>query len=98
MVVFVWLIALTLAIVSPPNNWDSMTYHLPRVMQWIQNGSVEHFATGNARQLVQPPLSSYAALQSIITTRQDYLVNLIQWISGVWCLVVIACIAKRMKA
>ncbi len=94
----IWLTTLILAIASPPNNWDSMTYHLPRVMNWIQNGSVEHYATGNGRQVVQPPLSSYATLQSIITTRQDYLVNLVQWVAGAWCLVVIAAIAKQLKA
>jgi hypothetical protein len=94
----IWLTALILAIASPPNNWDSMTYHLPRVMNWIQNGSVEYYTTYNARQVVQPPLSSYATLQSIITTRQDYLVNLVQWVAGAWSLVVIGAIAKQLKA
>ena len=97
-IIAIWFTTLILAIVSPPNNWDSMTYHLPRVMNWIQNDSVEYYATGNSRQVVQPPLSSYATLQSIITTRQDYLVNLVQWVAGVWCLVVIAAIAKKLKA
>ena len=96
-IIAIWFTTLILAIVSPPNNWDSMTYHLPRVMNWIQNGSVEYYATGNQRQVVQPPLSSYATLQSIITTRQDYLVNLVQWVAGAWCLVVIAAIAKQLK-
>ncbi len=97
-IVAIWLTTLILAVVSPPNNWDSMTYHLPRVMNWIQNGSVEHYATANGRQIVQPPLSSYATLQSIIITRQDYLVNLVQWVAGAWCLVVIAAISKQLKA
>lgn len=33
------LIALTtglIAIVSPPNNVDSLTYHMPRIMHWMQ--------------------------------------------------------------
>jgi len=97
-IAIIWLTTLILAIAVPPNNYDSMTYHLPRVMNWIQNGSVEHYVTGNARQVVQPPLSSYATLQSIITTRQDYLVNLVQWVAGAWCLVVIAAIAKQLRA
>src|SRR5262245_27542477 len=36
-----------LAIVAPTTNWDSLTYHLPRVMHWVQQQSVEHFPTGN---------------------------------------------------
>jgi 4-amino-4-deoxy-L-arabinose transferase-like glycosyltransferase len=49
----------TLALVYPPNNWDAMTYHLPRVMHWIQQQSVAHFPTSNLRQLYQPPLAEY---------------------------------------
>lgn len=42
-----------------PNNFDTMTYHLPRVFHWVQNGSVEHYPTANFRQLYQPSLLEY---------------------------------------
>src|SRR4030095_5899533 len=35
----------TLAFLAPPNNWDSMTYHMPRVAHWSQAGSVAHYPT-----------------------------------------------------
>src|SRR5438128_446081 len=40
-----------IAAATPTTNLDSLTYHLPRVMHWIQQQSVEHFSTGNTRQL-----------------------------------------------
>jgi hypothetical protein len=34
-----------LSIFIPPNNWDSMAYHLPRVEHWIQNGNIYPYNT-----------------------------------------------------
>lgn len=48
--------------ISPPNNWDSMTYHMSRVMHWIQNQSVAHYPTHILRQLHMTPWSEYAIL------------------------------------
>ncbi len=41
----------TLAILAPPNNWDSMVYHMGRVVHWMQNRSVDHYPTSIDRQL-----------------------------------------------
>ncbi|XGB42694.1 MAG: hypothetical protein LVS60_02285 [Nodosilinea sp. LVE1205-7] len=48
-------LSLLVALVAPPNNWDSMTYHMARVMYWIQHQSVAHYPTHNLRQLDSPP-------------------------------------------
>ena len=48
-----------LAIFIPPNNWDSMAYHLPRVEHWIQNKNIYPYPTNIVRQIVSPPLSEY---------------------------------------
>ncbi len=37
-----------------PNNYDSLTYHLPRVMFYLGQDSLAHFATGNDRQIYFP--------------------------------------------
>ncbi|NEQ81489.1 MAG: 4-amino-4-deoxy-L-arabinose transferase, partial [Moorea sp. SIO2I5] len=33
------------AMVAPPNTWDSMTYHMSRVLHWMQHHSVAHYPT-----------------------------------------------------
>jgi Dolichyl-phosphate-mannose-protein mannosyltransferase len=38
---------LALVLLTPPNEWDSMTGHLNRVMQYIQRGSMAHFGGTN---------------------------------------------------
>ena len=43
------------AVFAPPSNWDSMTYHLPRVMHWLSQGSLDHYQTYIARQLYLNP-------------------------------------------
>ena len=43
------------AVSAPPSNWDSMTYHLPRVMRWLIQGSLEHYPTYISRQLYLNP-------------------------------------------
>lgn len=37
-----------------PNNYDSLTYHLPRVMFYLGQGSLQHFETENLRQIFFP--------------------------------------------
>lgn len=68
-----------LAVLTPPTSWDSLTYHLPRVLNWIQNGSVAHYATHDSRQLESGPFASFAVMQIYLVTNSDRLVNLVQW-------------------
>ena len=69
-----------IAVVAAPNNWDSMAYHLPRVMQWIQNRSLAPFATPNLSQLYMAPGSEMGILNlMLLSSNHDTLVNLPQW-------------------
>lgn len=63
---------------SPPNNYDSLTYHLPRVFYWAQQGSVSHFATANLRQIEFGPLNSFIFLNLFELTGNDHFFNLVQ--------------------
>lgn len=67
-------------IIYPPTNWDSMTYHLPRIVHWINHGSLDYYPTHIVRQLYQPPFAEYAILQTIALNQSDLFAFLIQFV------------------
>lgn len=86
------------AIAAPPNNYDSMTYHMSRVMNWLQNQSVAHYPTHNLRQLDLAPWHSFAIMHLQELSGDDRFANLIQWSSMVGCLIGVSLIAKQLGA
>lgn len=56
------LLTMFFALKTVPNNFDSMTYHLPRIMHWAQNGSVAHYASRVVRQITSPVLAEFINL------------------------------------
>lgn len=73
-----------LAIRTVPYNWDSMTYHLPRIANWAQNHSVEHYATHDIRNIVSPVLAEFINLHVyVLSGNKDYFVNLLQCFSAI---------------
>ncbi|MDI1334747.1 MAG: hypothetical protein PSU94_01060 [Lacunisphaera sp.] len=45
---------LAIAWTYEPNNYDSLTYHLPRVIYYLGHGSLSHFETADFRQVNYP--------------------------------------------
>ncbi len=86
------------AIVARPNNWDSMTYHLPRVMHWIQNHHVGYYPTNYLPQLYQKPWTEYVILHLQILSGGDRLANLVQWFSSIGSIIGVSLIAKQLGA
>lgn len=80
LIISILLPLLFLCIYVPPNNYDSMSYHLPRVLHWIQDRNVYPFPTNNIRQVIMPPLSEYIILNVQLLSNSDYFVNLVQFI------------------
>lgn len=70
-----------MALRTVPYNWDSQTYHLPRIMHWAQNGSVEHYATNILRQVSSPVLAEFVNLHVYVLTGSDLFFNLLQCVS-----------------
>lgn len=68
-----------IALISPPNNWDSMTYHLPRIVMWAQNHAVAHFPTPDTRQLFSAPFVEFVQLHLFALSQGDIFLNLVQW-------------------
>ncbi len=57
-----------IALSSVPNNFDSMTYHLPRIEHWLQNKNLSYYPTSIIRQLDSNPFAEelILSLRSII--------------------------------
>jgi hypothetical protein len=85
-ILLILLINLVTALISPPNNWDSMTYHMSRVVNWIQNQSVAHYPTHIMRQISLPPGAAFLVMQAQILAGGDYFANAIQWLSYLGCI------------
>lgn len=88
-----WLILIGLllllfqGLIYPPNNWDSLTYHLSRIMYWLSNESLDHFPTHIIRHLYQPPFAEFLVLNLNLLNGNDYLSNSVQWLFLVFTLV-----------
>jgi len=85
-----------IAAVTPTTNWDSLTYHLPRVMHWIQQGSVDHYASNNTCQIEYGPWSAFAVATLHLLCGNDRLDNLVQWFAMLSCLIVCSLIAEEL--
>jgi hypothetical protein len=77
---------LLLTIFIPPNNWDSMAYHLPRVEHWIQNKNIYPYPTNIVRQVLTSPLSEYIIANFQILASTDSFSNLVQFASFIFIL------------
>lgn len=86
------------AILSAPNNWDSMIYHMSRVAHWVQNQTVAHYPTPTLNQLYQNPWAEFAIAHFQILSQSDRYANLIQWGSMVGSIIGVSAIAKQLGA
>ena len=77
-----------------PNTWDSMTYHLPRVVHWMQNENVNHYPSHIDRQLGLSPLGEYCFLHLKLLSSYDPFLNLVQWLSMTGSVITMSLIAK----
>jgi hypothetical protein len=85
-----------IALLAPPNNWDSMTYHMPRVAHWSQAGSVAHYPTHILRQLWLGPGAEFVIAHLYVLTGGDRLANLVQWLAFAACIVGSAIVAGEL--
>jgi hypothetical protein len=92
------LALLMVAWIAPPNNVDSLLYHMSRVVHWIQNGSLRHYAASYHHQLFMPPWAELAMLHLRVLWGSDKPVNLVQWVSMVGSLVGVSAIARLLGA
>ena len=63
-----------------PNVYDSMTYHLPRILHWINQENLDFYYTSNTRQNAVPPLASYIMMSIFSLTGNDRFFFLISFV------------------
>ncbi|NJN99979.1 MAG: hypothetical protein HC875_40660, partial [Anaerolineales bacterium] len=95
MVTFLWisfgmtlLANILIAYNYHPNNWDSLTYHLPRVLFYISQGNLAHFETVNDRLTFFPLNATLFQIFLAIYGQPDYLFNFFNLAS--WLLAALA--------
>jgi hypothetical protein len=89
---------LAVALVAPPNTWDSMTYHMARVAHWVQNRSVAPYATSNGRQIHMGPGAEFVILHLQLLTGCDRLANSVQWFALIGSILGVSLIARGLGA
>ncbi len=87
-----------IALVAPPNSFDSMNYHMSRIMHWIQDRNVAPFPTSITKQVNLTPGTEYDILQFQLLSGGDGLANTIEWFSFIGSIIGVSLIAKELGA
>ncbi len=83
------------ALAYPPNNWDSLTYHMSRVSHWIANKNVSAYPTNIYRQVWSAPFAEYFIAHTCLLSQSDRFVNTVQLLFFVGSLSAIVGIAEN---
>ncbi len=92
------LVLLATALLSPPNTWDAMTYHMSRVLHWIQNRSLDPYPTQIMQQTYMPPWSGLAIVQLQLLAGSDRLANTVQWAAMLGSVVGVTWLSRLLGA
>jgi hypothetical protein len=84
-----------IAFIAPPNTWDSMYYHMPKVLYWIQNQTVEFYPTHFPSQNQLAPGAEYIVMHLQLLSGSDRLANFVQWYALIGCMVASAFLCRR---
>lgn len=90
------IILLLGAVLYPPNNYDSMSYHMARVAHWIQEQSVDYYPTSIDRQNVMGPGAEYLILVPQLLAKSDVLANCVQYISYIALLATVLFVLRML--
>lgn len=91
----IFLVGVT-AFFCPPNTWDAMDYHMPRVVQWINNRGVQFYPAHDYSQLIFAPWAEYAMLDLDLLFGGDRFVNFVEWLSLIGSAIGVSAITKLL--
>jgi len=85
-----------LAVLTPPNNYDSNSYHLHRILAWTYFGNVEFYPTTLVQQLYHNVFAEYLVLNVYLFTGTDHFVNLVQFTGGLACISTLSLLGEKL--
>jgi 4-amino-4-deoxy-L-arabinose transferase-like glycosyltransferase len=92
------IITACVALISAPNNWDSMTYHLTKILNWMDHHSLRNYPTHDLRQLYLFPWAEFAMLHLQVLSGGDYFSACIQNISMLGSVIGVSRVASKLGA
>lgn len=92
----IFSVTLVTALLYPPNNWDAMTYNMPRIMHWIQNMTFAPHITSIDRQIGMAPLQSMLILSPVLLGKTDVFAPLVQWFGYIGTCLAVARICAQL--
>ena len=91
------LYELVLVLGAPPNNWDSLAYHLTRAAGWAQHGGVHWIGNAPTDRINEfQPLAEQQVLLLFVTSGRAALFALPQWLAGLVAIVGVFGVAARL--
>lgn len=92
----VWTIwAVIRILLLPPLNYDSITYHLPMIANWLQHGTLALYDTNTYRQIIFPVNAEILQMFHVIFVQNDSIVELVQLESFLVCYVGVYVISRK---
>jgi len=91
------LAVLVIGLTSPPNNYDSLVYHMARVANWYANQSVAHYVTAQQLENYFGPCAEFAILQFyVLGGGNDVLANCVQWFAFIGSIIAASLCAREL--
>ncbi len=98
LILFVLAITFVVAWLSPPQTWDSLSYHMSRIAHWAQNQSVADYITGIERQNSMNPGGEMISLSTYVLIGGDRLATFTQWFAMLGSVLGVSLIACYLGA
>ncbi len=86
---FLMLTVVLLDLFMPVTGGDALTYHLNRASYWLHQGSLNHFAISDDRNLVMPINSEILYLWNLLFFKNDiglYFISFIGYLTSIFCI------------
>jgi hypothetical protein len=93
--IIIVLVAIT-GLLTPPSGIDALSYHLPRMVMWINDHNVAFYPTPDYTQLIYGAFSEYSIMHTVLLWGSDRFTNMVQVVSFLGCAVAVSYIVKLL--